>query len=74
MLTKCQALQYGHSGILCVAIDPGDVEAAPGRQEVRGGGGVPHGHRDTGVPGPIDVVPPWISHPMGSIAHGCRTP
>ncbi|XP_027322005.2 C-signal-like [Anas platyrhynchos] len=33
MLTKCQALQYGHSGILCVAIDPGDVEAAPGRQE-----------------------------------------
>lgn len=58
MLTKCQALQYGHSGILCVAIDPGDVEAAPGRQEVRGGGGVPHRHRDTGVPGPIDVVPP----------------
>lgn len=39
MLTKCQALQYGDSGILCVAIDPGYVEAAPGRQAVRDGGG-----------------------------------
>lgn len=32
MLTKCQALQYGDSGILCVAIDPGCVEPAPGRE------------------------------------------
>uniref|UniRef100_A0A669R073 C-factor n=1 Tax=Phasianus colchicus TaxID=9054 RepID=A0A669R073_PHACC len=40
MLTKCLALEYGDSGILCVSVDPGCVVPPPGDGMVSGGADV----------------------------------
>uniref|UniRef100_A0A8C9G5U3 Uncharacterized protein n=1 Tax=Pavo cristatus TaxID=9049 RepID=A0A8C9G5U3_PAVCR len=40
MLTKCLALEYGDSGILCVSVDPGCVVPPPGDGMVSDGGPV----------------------------------
>lgn len=40
MLTKCLALEYGDSGILCVSVDPGCVVPPPGDGMVSDGADV----------------------------------